>query len=116
MEHRKGLPKMKKRMTTGEFGSYLERSKLRKITYYSENQDWADGVKVCRFGLHFETIITCEHPNIVCLRTGPSTISFYNVQAVEVDTDSSLLGEIFTIYCKNPRKVPSILRYKLIAV
>ena len=74
---------MKKKISVRELKSYYEKHKPSCICYQTENQDW----------------YRASDPNLICLKSSGNTMSFDRVKSVEIDTDSSVLGDVFTLFC-----------------
>ncbi len=106
---------MRKRVSVKELKEYCERNKPKQVTYYSENQDWYRVSDPCKLRMHFPIMLICENPSLICLKSGTSTICFDRVCSVEIDTETTVLGTILTVYCGcSGAKEPEIT-YKLIA-
>lgn len=92
---------MKKRVSVRELKAYCERNSLNQVTYYSENQNSSKNACLCKLRLHFQVVLISENPNLVCLKSGASSICFNEVRFAEIDTESTVLGAVLTLYCGN---------------
>lgn len=106
---------MKKRVSVRELKEYCERNKPRQVTYYSENQDRYRGSDPCKLRLHFQTMLICENPDRICLKSGESSVCIDRVRFIEIDTETTVLGAIFTVYCGGSGTKAKEITYKLIA-
>lgn len=106
---------MKKRVSVKELKEYCERNKPKQVTYYSENQDWYCVSDPCKLRMHFPIMLICENPSLICLKSGTSTICFDRIKCVEIDTETTVLGTILTIYCGNSEEEEPEIVYKVIA-
>ena len=86
-----------------ELKAYCERNSPNQVTYYSENQTGCKNAALCQLRLHFQSVLIYENPNQVCLKSGVSSICFNEVRFAEIDTESTLLGTILTLYCGNSK-------------
>ena len=105
---------MKKQISIRELKEYCERSSPHQVTYYSDNQDWCKEGDLCKFRLHFQIVLIYENPNQVFLKSGTSSICFNNVRFAQIDTESTVLGTILTLYCGNFRASKPTATYTLI--
>lgn len=105
---------MKKQITVRELKEYCERNPPNQVTYYSENQDHRKSAGPCKLRLHFQVVLIYENPNQVCLKSGASSVCFNQVIFAEIDTESTVLGTILTLYCGNSRASRSKTAYTLI--
>ena len=46
-------------------------------------------------------MLICENPNIICLKSSNNTLSIDRVKEVKIDTESSVLGTVITVFCGN---------------
>lgn len=106
---------MRKQVSVKEMKEYCERNRPKQVTYYSENQDWYRACDPCKIRMHFPIMLIYENPNLICLKSEASTICFDKVRFVEIDTETTVLGTIFTIYCGSALKKEPEVSYKLIA-
>lgn len=90
---------MKKIVSVRELKAYYERNKPKCIYYLTENQTWYRASDPCKMKMSFPIMLIFENPNLICLKSSGNTISFDRVKSVEIDTESSLLGVIFTVFC-----------------
>lgn len=94
---------MKKRVSVRELKAYCERNSPNQVTYYSENQTDCKNTGLCKLRLHFQVVLISENPNLVCLKSGASSICFNEVRFAEIDTESTVLGTVLTLYCGNSK-------------
>ncbi len=106
---------MRKQLSVKELKKYCERNAPYQVTYYSENQDWYCVSDPCKFRMHFPIILISENPNLICLKSGTSSICFDRVRFVEIDTETTVLGTVFTLYCGGAGSKAPEVTYKLIA-
>lgn len=90
---------MKKKISVRELKSYYEKHKPNCIYYQTENQDWYRTSDPCKIKMSFPVMLIFENPNLICLKSSGNTMSFDRVKSVEIDTDSSVLGDVFTLFC-----------------
>lgn len=106
---------MKKQVSVRELKDFCERSSPSQITYYTENQTQSNAASdLCKLRLHFHVVLIYENPNQVCLKSGASNVCFNEVRFAEIDTESTVLGTILTLYCGNPRASKPAAAYTLI--
>lgn len=105
---------MKKRVSVRELKGYCEKNSPNQVTYYSENQERFTGIGLCKLRLHFQVVLIYENPNQVCLKSGASSICFNNVRFAEIDTESTVLGTILTLYCGGSRSAEPSVAYTLV--
>lgn len=106
---------MRKQVSVKELKEYCERNKPRQITYYSENQTWYRVSDSCKLMMHFPAMLIYENPNLICLKSRTSTIYFDQVRFAEIDTETTVLGTIFTLFCGGPSATAPESTYILIA-
>lgn len=106
---------MKKQVTVNELKQFCEKNRPNQVTYYSENQDWYRVSDPCKLMLHFPIMLICENPNLICLKSETNTVCFDRVRFVEIDTETTVLGTIFTIYCGGSKSKGPEIAYTLIA-
>ncbi len=106
---------MRKRVSVKELKEYCERNKPKQVAYYSENQDGYRVSDPCKLRMHFQIMLICENPSLICLKSGTSTICFDRVCSVEIDTETTVLGTILTVYCGCSGAEEPEITYKLIA-
>ena len=90
---------MKKRVTIGELKQYCAANKPANIQFSTENQAWYRVSDPCKVNLSFPIMLIYENPNLICLKSGTNTLSFDRVRFVEIDTDTTVLGTILTLFC-----------------
>lgn len=106
---------MKKQVSVRDLKDYCERNTPNQITYYTENQACRNADKaLCKLRLHFQVVLIYENPNLVCLKSGASSICFNGVRFAEIDTESTVLGTILTLYCGNSKASKDAEAYTLI--
>lgn len=91
--------RMKKKISVRELRSYYEKHKPSCICYQTENQDRYRASDPCKLKMSFPVMLIFENPNLICLKSSGNTMSFDRVKSVEIDTDSSVLGDVFTLFC-----------------
>lgn len=90
---------MKKKASVREFKQYYEGNKPQRILFYTENQKWYRTSDPCKIRMSFPIMLICENPNLICLKSGTNTISLDRVKYVEIDTESTVLGTLITVFC-----------------
>lgn len=105
---------MKKQVSVRELKDFCERNSPNQITYYTENQTCDTAGGLCKLRLHFQVVLIYENPNLVCLKSGASSICFNGVRFAEIDTESTVLGTILTLYCGNSKASKDAEAYTLI--
>lgn len=90
---------MKKIINIKEFKDYYDENKPHLIIYQSENQKWYRVSDPCKIKMSFPNMLICENPNLICLKSGTNTVSFDRVKCVEIDTESTVLGTLITVFC-----------------
>lgn len=105
---------MKKKVSVGELKKYCEQHKPQRIQFMTENQDWYRTADPCKMEISFPIMLIYENPNLICLKDSRNTLSFDRIKSVEIDTDSSLLGVILTIFCGDFNSDGYDVAYKLV--
>lgn len=105
---------MKKQVSVRELKEYCERNSPNQVTYCSENQGGCKGANLCKLRLHFQAVLIYENPNQVCLQSNSSSVCFNEVRFAEIDTESTVLGTILTLYCGSSRASKPGIAYTLI--
>lgn len=105
---------MKKRVSVRELKAYCERNSPNQVTYCSENQADCKSSGLCKLRLHFQVVLICENPNQVCLKSGANSMCFNEVRFADIDTESTVLGTILTLYCGNAKASKPSEAYTLI--
>lgn len=90
---------MKKIISVKEFKDYCDKNKPRSIIYQTENQKWYQVSDPCKAKMSFPIMLICENPNLICLKSEANTLSFDRVKCIEVDTESTVLGTLITVFC-----------------
>lgn len=106
---------MKKTMSIQEFKDYCKNKKLRSILYTTENQNWYSIATPCKMELSFSTMLIAENPNVIYLKSGSNSLFIGRVKAVNVDTECSVLGSVFTVFCGDMRTQDADNTYTLVA-
>lgn len=106
---------MRKQVSVKELKEYCERNRPSQVTFYSENQDKYRISDPCKLRMHFPIMLIYENPNLICLKSGTSTICFDRVRFVEIDTETTVLGTILTLYCGGSGSSEPEVAFKLIA-
>lgn len=114
---RKRINEMKKRISIGELKEYLEENKPTRIFFHAENQAWYNSADhFASFRTMFSEIMVYEYtPCLIGLKSETNTISFNCIKSVEIDTESSILGTIITLFCGSHRKVGHDTTYRVVA-
>lgn len=105
---------MKKKVSVGELKKYCEQHKPQRIQFMTENQDWYRTADPCKMEISFPIMLIYENPSLICLKDSRNTLSFDRIKSVEIDTDSSLLGVILTIFCGDFNSDGYDITYKLV--
>ena len=106
---------MKKRVSVRELKEYCSRNKPQQVLFCTENQEWYRVADPCKIRLSFPIMLICENPNIVCLKSGNNTFSIDRVKEVRIDTESSVLGTVITVFCGNTDADGYEIAYTLVA-
>ena len=106
---------IKKKITVGELKSYYASKKLSTVRFSTENQKWYRVSDPCKVNLSFSAMLITENPNLICLKSGVNTICFDRVKFVEIDTESSVLGTIITLFCGDFGSNDYDITYRLVA-
>lgn len=106
---------MKKTVSVRELKEYCERNKPRSIQFYTENQSWYKTSAPCKIKITFPIMLICENPNLICLKSGSNTLSLDMVKFAEIDTESTVLGTLLTVFCGEFGKPGYDITYTLIA-
>lgn len=107
---------MKKRVSIKEFKEYCEDHKPNCISFLTENQRWYRVADPCEIKMSFSIILILENPNLICLKSADGTLLFNQVKFIEIDTESSMLGTVFTIFCGDFNTGRYDITYTLVAV
>ena len=105
---------MKKQVSVRELKDFCERNSPNQITYYTENQTCDTAGGLCKLRLHFQVVLIYENPNQVYLKSGMNSVCFNGVRFAEIDTESTVLGTILTLYCGSPRSSKPAAAYTII--
>lgn len=107
---------MKKRVSVRELKEYCKEHKPHCLHYSSENQSWYRVSDPCKLEMSFPIMLIYENPNLICLRSGSNTLSFDCVKSVEIDTESTVLGTIFTVFCGDFKMDGGEVSYTLVDI
>jgi hypothetical protein len=105
---------MKKRVTMEELKKYCAANKPANIQFSTENQVWHRVSDPCKVNLSFPIMLIYENPNLICLQSGANTLSFDRVRFVEIDTETTVLGTIFTLFCGSSAVPEDSITYRLV--
>lgn len=92
---------MKKKLTIRELKDYYNCNQPREISFWTENQPWYRVSNPCKLRYTFPIMTICENPSLVCLQSGGNTLSFDRVKFAEIDTETTILGTVLTLFCAN---------------
>ena len=106
---------MKKMVTVKQLKEYCYTHKLTTIKFSTENQSWYRVSDPCKVNMCFSAISIYENPNLICLKSGTNTVCFDRVKSVEIDTDFTVLGTMFTLLCGDYGLERKDITYRLIA-
>lgn len=106
---------MKKIVSVKELKEYCENHKPQQISFYTENQSWYCVSDPCKFKLSFPIMLICENPNMICLKSGANTLCFDRVRCVEIDTEMTVIGTVFTVFCGGRNDKEQESTYTLLA-
>lgn len=109
------LLRMKKTVNLQGLQEYVAHNRVGCVRFYTENQQWYRASDPCKIRMAFPIMLICENPNLVCLKSGQNTISFDRVKFVEIDTETTVLGTILTLFCGDFGSDGYDTTYKLIA-
>ena len=56
-----------------------------------------------------------ENPNLICLKSGANTLCFDRVRCVEIDTEMTVIGTVFTVFCGGRNDKEQEITYTLLA-
>ena len=90
---------MKKKLTIRELKDYYACNQPREISFWTENQPWYHASDPCKLRCTFPVMTICENPNLICLKSGSDTLSFGSVRFAEIDTETTALGSVLTLFC-----------------
>lgn len=106
---------MKKRVSLGEFREYCDHHRFRNVAFWSEDQPQFCAGDTQKIQAVFPLMYVCEHPNLVCLRSGENSMLFSKVKYVDISTDAHIPGSIFTLFCGENAKKNTESTYVLFA-
>lgn len=106
---------MKKKVTVRELKEYCDKNKPHCVQFFTDNQLWYRASDPCKIRMTFPIMLIFENPNLICLKSGANTISFDRVKFIEIDTDITMLGTVFTVFCGEFGKEGYDTTYTLIA-
>jgi len=95
---------------------YLAKHKPKEFILWSENQNGYDIADPCKLNLSFEIMLTSENPRMICLKDGSNSVHFTHVKSVECIENSSVLGTIINIVCRNPSVARGDVSYTVLAL
>ena len=107
---------MKKTVSVRELKEYYKNNKAQSVQFYTENQTWYKASDPCKIRMTFPIMLICENPNLICLKSDPNTIFFDRVKFAEIDTESTVLGTLITVFCGEFGKSGHDTIYTLIAI
>lgn len=90
---------MKKTVSVRELQEYLAKTRIHSVLFCTENQRWYRASDPCKVRMSFPIMLIGENPNLICLKSGMHSISFDRVKSVEIDTETTVLGTILTLFC-----------------
>lgn len=90
---------MKKVVSIRELQEYFSRNRVSSVLFYTENQQWYRTSDPCKIRMSFPIMLIHENPNLICLKSGAHTIFFDRVKSVEIDTETTVLGTVLTLFC-----------------
>ncbi len=90
---------MKKIVSIRGLQEYLAANRVSSVLFYTENQSWYRASDPCKIRMSFPIMLICENPNLICLKSGQNTLSFDRIKSVEIDTETTVLGTILTLFC-----------------
>lgn len=105
---------MKKMVTVAELKKYCMANKPASIQFSTENQDWYKVSDPCKVNMSFPIMLIYENPNLVCLKSGANTMCFDRIKSVEIDTDLTVLGTVFTLFCGDFGSDKHDITYRLV--
>lgn len=106
---------MKKRITVGELKAYCSAKKPVSVSFSTENQSWYRVSDPCKVNMSFSIMLIYENPNLVCLKSGLNTMYFDRVKFAEIDTDTTVLGTVITLFCGDFSSNNYDITYRLVA-
>lgn len=106
---------MKKTLSVREFKAYYETNHPKYILFHTENQSWYRASDPCKIKMSFPIMLIAENPNIICLKSGNNTLSIDRVKEVKIDTETSVLGAVITVFCGNADADGYEIAYTLVA-
>lgn len=107
---------MKKRITVGELKAYCAANKPSNVRFSTENQSWYRISDPCKVNMSFSIMLIYENPNLICLKSGTNTMCFDRVKYAEIDTETTVLGTLITLFCGDFASSDHEITYCLIAV
>lgn len=105
---------MKKLVSIRELKEYCTANKPQNVLFHTENQDWYKAADPCKLRMSFPVMLINENPNLICLKSGANILSIDQVQCVEIDTDSTVLGTVLRVYCGDFGSSSHSITYTLI--
>ena len=90
---------MKKKVSVKEFRNYCKQHKISQISFCTENQRWYRVADPCKIQITFPIMLIYENPNLIYLKRGSDVLKLDRVQYVEIDSETTVLGDIFTVFC-----------------
>lgn len=105
---------MKKTVTVRELKEYYEKHQANKITFCTKNQEWYYVCDPCSFTLTFPVMVIFENPNAIYLKSEHGTMYIGMVRRARIDTESSVLGTVLTIFCEDCDDKEDDISYTLI--
>lgn len=59
--------------------------------------------------------VDMREPNMICLKSGANTLCFDRVRCVEIDTEMTVIGTVFTVFCGGRNDKEQEITYTLLA-
>lgn len=105
---------MRRCMSVSELKRYYEGRSVRRILFCSENQSWCRVENPMKVNMTFTSMLMACNPNVICLKSGDSTLHFEKVKRIYLDADRSPLGTVLDIVCGDSNTRENDIKYTLI--
>lgn len=92
---------MKKMVSFRELKEFCEQNKPHLVSFCSVNQNWHSTADTCQLELSFPVMSLYENPNFIYLKSGENALSLSRIKFAKIDTETSVLGTLITVFCGN---------------
>ncbi len=85
--------------TLNSFREYIDSHPPKALIFHSDNQDDPELPDTTSLQLSFSKVVIMDHPNVIRMSDGMSSMTLYNVKGVEIDSEHSYIGTVLRVVC-----------------